>query len=68
MNIIVLAYDDGKVCYRDTGVEYSIPLKITFTEHCSRCIVLPLLLYFPCPILRTDKKIKIQYILLYFTC
>jgi hypothetical protein len=68
MNIIVLVYDDGKVCYRDTGVEYSIQPKITFMKHCSRCIVLPLFLYFPCPLLRMDKKLKTQYILLYFAC
>jgi hypothetical protein len=46
MNIIVLAYDDGKVCYRDTGDEYSIPPKITFRKHYSLCFLfsLPLII------------------------
>lgn len=30
MTIIVLVYVDGKVNYKDTGAEYSVPPKITF--------------------------------------
>jgi hypothetical protein len=65
MNIIVLAYDDGKVCYRDTGDEYSIPPKITFTKHCSHCIVLPLFLIFLAPYFCAwTKKSKFNIFLL----
>jgi hypothetical protein len=67
MNTVVLVYDDGKVCYRDTGVEYSIPPKITFTKHCFPLYRTPSVSLFSLPLIVHGQKNKnsIYFIVFY---